>query len=266
MHSLSIATTEADAAAVGAIEQHHGELAGALSSLVEALVEAAARGEPSVVPAARSALVGWAERELLPHAAAEEETLYPPAQQMTEGRLLVAGMIEEHRALVGLLGEIASSTNGVRAAAGASALLAVFRSHLNKENELVLPLLASASEVSLAGLLDGMHEAMAAHPESTEPLDRTTDGHGEHSCGCGESDDGSFPELDARIVPHAIRHATIFGALDAVPARSGMVLVAPHDPLPLLTQIEQRSPGAFSVEYLERGPEAWRLQFVRQSA
>jgi len=45
-----------------------------------------------------------------------------------------------------------------------------------------------------------------------------------------------------------------------------MVLVAPHDPLPLLAQIEQRSPGAFEVRYVERGPEAWRLAFVRVGA
>ncbi|HEX6247963.1 MAG TPA: DUF2249 domain-containing protein [Nocardioidaceae bacterium] len=88
----------------------------------------------------------------------------------------------------------------------------------------------------------------------------------EHHCNCGEKDDAGYPELDARAVPHAIRHATIFGALDAVRPGSGMVLVAPHDPLPLLAQIEQRSPGTFEVSYLERGPEAWRLQFVRQAA
>ena len=72
-----------------------------------------------------------------------------------------------------------------------------------------------------------------------------------------------LPELDARAVPHAIRHATIFGALDSVGPGSGMVLVAPHDPLPLLEQLEQRSPGLFSIDYLERGPEAWRVRFVR---
>lgn len=86
-------------------------------------------------------------------------------------------------------------------------------------------------------------------------------------CGCGHQDNGNaagvLPELDARAVPHAIRHATIFGALDSVAAGGGMMLVAPHDPLPLLAQLEQRSPGLFSVDYLERGPEAWRIRFVR---
>ncbi|HET7326600.1 MAG TPA: DUF2249 domain-containing protein [Nocardioidaceae bacterium] len=76
-------------------------------------------------------------------------------------------------------------------------------------------------------------------------------------------DGPGYPELDARTVPHAIRHATIFGALDSVPAGGGMVLTAPHDPLPLLAQVEQRAPGVFEVAYLQRGPEAWRLRFRR---
>ena len=79
-------------------------------------------------------------------------------------------------------------------------------------------------------------------------------------CGCGGAEEANEPELDVRDVPHAIRHATVFGALDAVPAGTAMVLVAHHDPLPLLAQIEQRNPGVFAVEYLERGPEAWRLR------
>ena len=85
-----------------------------------------------------------------------------------------------------------------------------------------------------------------------------------HACSCGEADAPAHPELDARTIPHAIRHATIFGALDAVRPGRGLVLVAPHDPLPLLAQLEQRQPGVFDVEYLDRGPEAWRLLLVRR--
>jgi uncharacterized protein (DUF2249 family) len=88
-------------------------------------------------------------------------------------------------------------------------------------------------------------------------------GCGGHHCTCGEVDGAGYPELDARAVPHAIRHATILGALDAVAPGGGLVLVAPHDPLPLLAQVEQRHPGVFEVGYLERGPEAWRLLFTR---
>jgi len=118
-------------------------------------------------------------------------------------------------------------------------------------------------EVSLAVILEGMHELLGAQDQG-EGADAVDEGGCGVECGCGHQDQaGALPELDARAVPHAIRHATIFGALDSVSAGSGLVLVAPHDPLPLLAQLEQRSPGLFSVDYLERGPDSWRVRFVR---
>ena len=84
-----------------------------------------------------------------------------------------------------------------------------------------------------------------------------------HTCTCGEAEAAGYPELDARQLPHAIRHAAIFGALDSVLPGGGLVLVAPHDPLPLLAQLEERHPGRFTVSYLSRGPEAWKLQLTR---
>ncbi|GAA5160464.1 DUF2249 domain-containing protein [Ornithinimicrobium tianjinense] len=81
-------------------------------------------------------------------------------------------------------------------------------------------------------------------------------------CGCGCTDEG-VPTLDARTVPHAIRHATIFGALAGLRAGQSMDLIAPHDPLPLLAQIAEREGDAVSWDYRERGPEAWTLRFTR---
>jgi uncharacterized protein (DUF2249 family) len=156
----------------------------------------------------------------------------------------------------------------VTAAVVAGSLRTVFESHLGKENELVVPLLATSAEASLAALLDGMHEELEHHHQLDEqaPAEPAGHGHGHGGCGCGESDPAGYPELDVRTIPHAIRHATVFGAVDGVRPGSGLVLVAPHDPLPLLAQLESRHPGVLSVEYLERGPEAWRLQIVRAGA
>lgn len=81
-------------------------------------------------------------------------------------------------------------------------------------------------------------------------------------CTCGEVNE-PLPELDVRTVPHAIRHATVFGALDSLGPGSGLVLIASHDPLPLLAQIRQRTPDRFDVSYLQRGPQDWHLQFTR---
>lgn len=81
-------------------------------------------------------------------------------------------------------------------------------------------------------------------------------------CACG-GHDPAIPELDVRAIPHAIRHATVFGALSAIRVGGAMDLVAPHDPRPLLAQIAEREQGAIEVEYLVRGPETWTLRLTR---
>jgi uncharacterized protein (DUF2249 family) len=274
MDNLVIASNEADAAAAAAVEQHHAAMAGALSAAVEHLVAAAAAPADGAAGTARDHLVDWCRTELVPHALAEEKAMYPAAQAMDAGRLLVDGMIAEHGVITGLVEEVAAARDAVRAAAAAKALQVMFESHLAKENELVLPLLTAAPDVSVAELLGGMHELLGGrhdtHDADTDDHDHAHPaagaggGCGGH-CSCGETDGPGFPELDARTVPHAIRHATIFGALDSVRSGGGLVLVAPHDPLPLLRQVEERSPGEFAVDYLQRGPDAWRLRLVRRT-
>ncbi|UTT65936.1 DUF2249 domain-containing protein [Janibacter sp. CX7] len=78
--------------------------------------------------------------------------------------------------------------------------------------------------------------------------------------------DTDIPALDVRPVPHSIRHATVIGALSAIRPGRSLDLVAPHDPQPLLRQIEGLEPGVWSVEYLERGPEAWTLRLTRAAS
>lgn len=268
MSTVVVATNAADAEAVEAVKNHHAQLSGALALQVEALVDAASRGDVPTAGATAEALVRWCDAELIPHALAEEQAMYPPAQEDPRARMLVDAMLVEHKELVALVQAIKESTGPVRAAASAEALRTLFESHLAKENEQILPLLAESSGVSLAEILGGMHELLGGHAD--QPGSEAGAAAGESQggcggqCGCGHQDPaGELPVLDARAVPHAIRHATIFGALDSVGSGSGMVLIAPHDPLPLLAQLEERHPGRFSVDYLERGPESWHVRFVR---
>lgn len=92
--------------------------------------------------------------------------------------------------------------------------------------------------------------------QSTRPAEQG------HSCACGDHANERIV-LDVRSIPHAIRHATVFGALEAIAPGFALDLVAPHDPLPLLAQIEQRHPGRFEVSYVESGPEAWTVRLSR---
>jgi uncharacterized protein (DUF2249 family) len=256
MSTIVVASNEEDAQAAEAVIEHHAQLAGALGRHIEKLLNAAIGGDELAGERARTGLVQWCESELIPHALAEEANMYPKAHEIASAQLLVDAMIAEHREILALVEQIKGASTPVIAAAKAKALGALFDSHLNKENDQILPLLAASKDISLAAILGGMHELLGEDSQESES------GCG-GECTCGHEDSLDFPELDARQVPHAIRHATIFGALDSVSSGSGMVLVAPHDPLPLLQQLENRAPGRFSISYLERGPEAWKIQFLR---
>ena len=83
----------------------------------------------------------------------------------------------------------------------------------------------------------------------------------EHTCGCGVDHDEA-PVLDVRPIPHAIRHASVFGAFDAVEPGGSLVIIAPDAPLPLLAQLAERAP--IEVTFLVEGPDAWHVQITRQ--
>ncbi len=81
-----------------------------------------------------------------------------------------------------------------------------------------------------------------------------------HGCGCGH-DAGQDIVLDVRQIPHAIRHASVLGAFDAIPEGGSIVLVAPHNPIPLLNQLAERA--AIQVEYLKEEAGEWQLRVQR---
>jgi Hemerythrin HHE cation binding domain len=182
MSTIAVATTPAEVRAVEAVENHHARLAGALGVQVEALVEASARG--GLPRAASDALVRWCDAELIPYALAEEQAMYLASHEDPRARPLVDAMAAEHCNLVALVEAIRQATTPVRATANALALRSLFESHLVKENEQILPLLAGTSEVSLAGLLDGTHELLGGQDQSEYAKAPTECGCG-GECGCG---------------------------------------------------------------------------------
>lgn len=253
VNEVIVSTTPADAEAVEAIKNHHAELAGRVAVLTEAMVSAAEQGRDIEPP--RTAAVEFLTAELMPHAAAEEEHLYPAAARTDRARLLIESMIAAHRIIGTLVEQIRSESSPVRAVAAANTLRVLFDAHLTDENDRILAVVAADPEVSLAEVTHGMHELLGGHAAESDQ------GHA-GGCSCGETDT-DYPVLDVREVPHSIRHATVFGALDAVPAGGTLVLVAPHDPIPLLQQLRDRTSGQIDIGYEQRGPEAWRLRLTR---
>lgn len=155
--------SERDQDAAAAVIGHHTHLAAELAHHTTRLRDAAAESrDESGWQHYRDHLGAWLREELLPHAQAEEGALYPAAAAQPGGQLLVDGMLAEHRAIIALASDLAAAGTPVDAAAAARALSALFETHLAKENELILPLLLGSEEVSVAGLLAGMHDLLGA--------------------------------------------------------------------------------------------------------
>ncbi len=71
------------------------------------------------------------------------------------------------------------------------------------------------------------------------------------------------PELDVRTQPPARRHELIFDTYAGLGDGDGFVLVNDHDPKPLYYQLAAEHPDQFSWDYLEQGPEVWRVRIGR---
>ena len=71
------------------------------------------------------------------------------------------------------------------------------------------------------------------------------------------------PELDIRTIAPAKRHPLIFDRFDNLSPGEGFILINDHDPKPLYYQFQAERTGTFVWEYLETGPETWRVRIGR---
>ncbi|MCZ0856816.1 DUF2249 domain-containing protein [Actinomyces israelii] len=82
-----------------------------------------------------------------------------------------------------------------------------------------------------------------------------------HACGCQEHGSERLT-LDARAIPHRLRHAAVIGAATSLNVGEGFDLVAPHVPTPLLDQID-RLPLTFQHTLLEAEDGYARVEILR---
>jgi uncharacterized protein (DUF2249 family) len=86
------------------------------------------------------------------------------------------------------------------------------------------------------------------------------------------SSPSSAPALDAgtlfdvRSIPGRVKHAQIFQRWFDLPIGQYFVLLNDHDPVPLRYQFEAEFPGSFSWEYLQKGPEEFRVKITKLAA
>ena len=66
--------------------------------------------------------------------------------------------------------------------------------------------------------------------------------------------------IDVRTIAPDERHNLIFSSFNALPQGATLELVNDHDPAPLHRQFKSNFHGLFTWDYLEQGPDLWRVR------
>jgi uncharacterized protein (DUF2249 family) len=147
---------------------HHRLLSDRLSSRAAEVSEVVASGRRP--DAAAAEMIAYLAEEVLPHAIAEEETIYPAvAAARPDLTGMVSEMIAEHGTLSASAEALAGLADGHAAAEKARQIADLFDAHAARENDVMLPALLASDDVDLAALLAQMHRRVeeAAKTERT---------------------------------------------------------------------------------------------------
>jgi len=71
-------------------------------------------------------------------------------------------------------------------------------------------------------------------------------------------------ELDIRPVSPREKHPVIFARFDSLAPGETFQLINDHDPMPLYYQFNAERTDKFGWEYIERGPEVWRVNISKK--
>jgi uncharacterized protein (DUF2249 family)/iron-sulfur cluster repair protein YtfE (RIC family) len=234
-----------------AVRKHHQSLARTL--------EAHARGAGrNGVQIEREAFVTFLKGDLMPHADSEERHLYPLVDELVHnhGRA-TATMTVDHEFIADYVSRIEQTTSELATTVDAQRrerlaqslhdlalqLDAIVELHLAKEERVYLPLIAE-------------------HVDATRQRNVLQAVHDSYESGKHGSPDR---RLDVRDVISRERHALIFNTFADLRPGEAFILINDHDPRPLYYQFQAEHSGQFTWDYLEQGPEVWRVRVGRSA-
>jgi uncharacterized protein (DUF2249 family) len=235
---------------IEAIRKHHLSLAKTL----ETHARGVGGGESQLE---RDAFVEFLKGDLLPHASGEERHLYELVDDLVRrhGRP-TATMLVDHEfindyvtKIEAVTRQLATATNGERPQLLsrlrdlALRLDAIVELHLAKEERIYLPFIEEhVGEEQQKHVLRAIHGCYEKEKNATE--DRA---------------------LDVRNVVPRERHSRIFDTFMGLKPDEAFILVNDHDPRPLYYQFQAEHTGQFFWDYLEQGPEVWRVRIGRSA-
>jgi uncharacterized protein (DUF2249 family) len=71
--------------------------------------------------------------------------------------------------------------------------------------------------------------------------------------------------VDVRSIIPRERHSLIFNTFLALAPGQAFILVNDHNPKPLYYQFQAEHAGTFRWDYLESGPDVWRVRIGRNA-
>lgn len=165
-------TTMSRTEAHEAMLRHHALLGEQVGQRVRAVQKAVDEADTGVAgdagyELAVAELVAFLGDEVLPHAAAEEQSIYRAAAARAELAGVVGQMLDEHQRLLALTEALASTKTPGAATAASGEISELFDVHVNKENDLLLPPLFADEDVDVVGLLGQMQRLSEAAREGT---------------------------------------------------------------------------------------------------
>jgi uncharacterized protein (DUF2249 family)/iron-sulfur cluster repair protein YtfE (RIC family) len=257
----NIVTTPNAGELSNAIRTHHRALAETLDGYTADLEAGVSSLDIAGLAALLDGLTGFLTGELLPHARGEEQTLYPALDPVIrEHGSPTATMRVDHEYIGEYVRQIGDTARRLRAAgeqerAALARQLArqviqlqgLFAVHLAKEERIYLPLVERAISAG------DQHALLAALHEEAK------------GTGTAASGKGAAAALDVRALPPAQRHQVIFARFNALPVGGSFELVNDHDPKPLYYQLTAEYAGQLLWQYVEQGPETWRVRMGKAS-
>jgi uncharacterized protein (DUF2249 family) len=69
--------------------------------------------------------------------------------------------------------------------------------------------------------------------------------------------------VDVRALACEDRHSLIFSTFSQLRPGQALELINDHDPKPLRNVFQANYPGQFAWDYLEQGPQTWRVAISR---
>lgn len=188
----------------------------------------------------RDALAEFCTRRMVTHLLAVDQTLYSIAAASVETRLLASALRAQHDLIAARVAELLRADSSAEVAASAHAVLGLMQVCHYTEQRVLLPALAHLSGVDLVALVNDI-EALLAGESLETPA-----------------------EIDVREIPLTRRYPQVFAASARLAAGQAFVLVGSHDPQRLREELQSAYPGRFGWDYLEAGPERWRVRIARR--